>query len=189
MNENKLTKDQIQKMVLSGIGFVALIYVYFSFFLGPLNRSREATEATIADVQRKLGASKNEIMKATNLESQATEATTRFETLKTLSPEGAPIAWFPPRIKLFFTNQKIDRANVRLESSGPYKEAELADWTRYSWLVDLAQTDFATAGHAIAELENSEPLLSVVKLAIRAVPDDPQFQQVSLTANTTIMKR
>ncbi len=189
MNDSKLTKDQIQKMVLSGIGFVALVYVYFSFFLGPLGRSREAAERSIADLQGKIGASKNEMMKATNLESQATDATSRFETLKTLSPEGAPIAWFPPRMKVFFANQKIDRANARLESSGPYKEPELAEWMRYSWLVDLPQTDFATAGHAIAELENSEPLLAVVKLAIRAMPEDPQFQQVSLTASTTIMKR
>ncbi|MFN2477070.1 MAG: hypothetical protein ABR526_12115 [Chthoniobacterales bacterium] len=189
MNESKFTKDQIQKMVLSGIGFVVLVYIYFSFFLGPLNRNRETMERTIADLQTKVGASKGEMQKATNLERQATEATARFAAYKALSPEGAPIAWFPPRIKLFFVNQKIDRSNARLEGSGPYKEPELVEWMRYSWLVDLPQTDFATAGHAIAELENAEPLLSVSKLTIKAVADDPQFQTVNLTANTTILKR
>lgn len=189
MNDSKLTKDQIQKMVLSSLGFIALVYVYFSFFLGPLNRSREGMERTIADLQAKVGASKNEMMKASNLEQQATDATSRFAIFKTLSPEGAPIAWFPPRMKVFFANQQIERANARLESNGPYLEPELAEWTRYSWLIDLPQTDFATAGRAIAELENAEPLLSLVKLSLKAGADDPQFQQVSLTANTTIMKR
>jgi len=31
---------------LSGIGFVVLIYVYFGFFLGPLNSSRDTMLAT-----------------------------------------------------------------------------------------------------------------------------------------------
>ena len=38
MNQPNLKKDQIQKMRSSAIGFVVLIYIYFSFFLGPLNR-------------------------------------------------------------------------------------------------------------------------------------------------------
>jgi hypothetical protein len=189
MNEQKFTKDQIQKMALSGIGFIVLVYIYFSFFLGPLNRNREAMERKISELQAKLGTSKSEMQKATNLERQATEATARFSSYKALSPEGAPIAWFPPRIKLFFANQKIDRSNARLDSSGPFKEAELAEWTRFTWLVDLPQTDFATAGRAIAELENTEPLLSVSHLTIKAAADDPQFQSMNLTANTTILKR
>jgi len=38
----KLSKDQLQKVMLSAIGFIGLVYVYFSFFLGPLNTSRNA---------------------------------------------------------------------------------------------------------------------------------------------------
>lgn len=189
MNESKLSKDQIQKIALSGVGFIVLLYVYFSFFLGPLNRSRATMERTIADLQAKVGTSKSDMSKASNLERQATDATSRFAALKALSPEGAPIAWFPPRVKLFFANQQIERANARLEGSAPYKEPELTSWMRYSWLIDLPQSDFATVSRAIAELENSEPLLAIGRLTIKTLSDDPQFQQVGLTANTTILKR
>jgi len=189
MNDGKLSKDEIQKIALTGVGLLVLVYVYFSFFLGPLNRSRATMERTIADLQAKVGGSKNDLLKAANLEKQATDATSRFAAMKALSPEGAPIAWFPPRMKLFFANQQIDRANVRLENSTAYKEPELANWMRFSWLIDLPQSDFATAGRAIAELENTEPLLAIGKLNMKALADDPQFQQVSLTANTTILKR
>ncbi|MFN2507243.1 MAG: hypothetical protein ABR589_00535 [Chthoniobacterales bacterium] len=189
MNQTKLSKDQIQKLALSGLGFVVLIYVYFSFFLGPLNKGRATAEATIASVQAKLDSSKSEMMKATNLEQQATAATTRFAALKSLSPEGAPIAWFPPRMKLFFANQQIEKATVRLENSTAYKEPEMSEWMRYTWLIDLPQTDFATLGKALADLENSEPLLTIPRLSIKAVGDNPQFQQVSLTASSAIMKR
>ena len=44
MKPKKLNKDQIQKIVLSALGFIALIYCYFNFFLGPLNKSRAVDE-------------------------------------------------------------------------------------------------------------------------------------------------
>jgi hypothetical protein len=189
MKQFKLTKDQIQKLMLSAVGFIVLVYVYFSFFLGPLNRSRGSMLATIDDVQNKIASSKNEITKASNLEKQAVTATTRFAALKALSPEGAPIAWFPPRMKAFFANQQMDKATARLENSAPYKEADLANWMRHNWLIELPQADFTTLGNAVAALENSEPLLSITRFNIRALPDDQQFQQVALTASTAILKR
>ena len=189
MKQLKLTKDQIQKVILSAMGFIVLVYVYFSFFLGPLNRSRDTMLATINDVQGKIDNSKTEITKASNLEKQATSATTRFAALKTLSPEGAPIAWFPPRMKTFFANQQIDKATARLENSGSYKEADLANWVRHNWRIELPQADFSTLGMALAALENSEPLLSITRISIRAVADDQQLQQVTLTASTAILKQ
>ena len=185
----KLSKDQLKKLMLSAMGFVVLIYVYFSFFLGPLNASRDSMTASIKELQTKLGSSKNEMAKATNLENQAREATTRYAALTSLSPEGAPIAWFPPRMKTFFSNLQIDKTTARLDSNVPYKEADLSGWMRYNWMLDLPQTDFSTLGKAVAELENSEPLLSVNHINIHALADDPQFQQVSLSVATAILKR
>jgi len=185
----KLSKDQIKKLLLSGMGFVVLIYVYFSFFLGPLNDSRDATLKQINELQDKVTNSKSELTKTAKLEKQAETATSRFAALKALSPEGAPIAWFPPRMKTFFANQEIDKATARLETSAAYKETDLANWMRYNWLIELPQADFASLGKAIASLENSEPLLSITRLTIKALPEDPQFQQVTITASTAMVKR
>jgi len=184
-----LNKNQVQKLALSAMGFVFLLYVYFTFFLGPLNKSREAALAAIQDCQTKIDSSKSEISKADNLERQAKDSTARFAALKTLSPEGAPIAWFPPRIKLFFVNQQIDKAVVRLESNTAFKEAELSTWTKDNWLIDLPEADFGALGNAIAELENTEPLLCVTKLSIHTLADRPQFQKVAIAATTVIEKR
>src|SRR5438270_7050208 len=106
----KLSKDQIKKLALSAMGFVVLLYVYFSFFLGPLKKAHDSTLAQIADRQQKIDNSKSEMTRASTLERQAKDATARFATLKALCPEGAPIAWFPPRMKTFFANEQIDRA-------------------------------------------------------------------------------
>lgn len=189
MNRFKFKKDQIQKIGLSFVGFVFLLFVYFNFFLGPLNRSRNATLTAMKDRQTKLEASKTDLSKAATLEQQAKSATTRYAALKALNPEGAPIAWFPPRIKVFFANQQIDKAVARLETSGGLKQGELSGWTKYSWVIDLPQADYATLGKAIADLENTEPLLAVTKLTIQALPDQPQFQQVDLRASNMIQTK
>ena len=189
MNLPKLSKDQIKKLSLSAMGFVILIYVYFSFFLGPLQKIRAATLAQIDDRQKKIDSSKTEVAKAATLERQAKESMARFDALKALNPEGAPIAWFPPRMKTFFANQQIDRAVARLESNTNFKQSELAAWTKYNWLIELPQVDFAALGKSIAELENTQPLLSITKLTIHVLPDQPQFQQISIAATTVVEKR
>jgi hypothetical protein len=185
----KLSKDQIQKMILSIIGFCILIYVYFTFFLGPLNRSRTAMEGRMADLQNKLLNSKTELRRATSLEETAGNATSRYAAMEALTPDGAPIAWFPPRMKTFFAEQKIDRAVVRLDRNAELKEPELSNWARYSWLITLPEADFAALGKAIAGLENSEPLLWLGRLTIHAQPDQLQYQQVDLVATNIVKKK
>jgi len=189
MKKLNLSRDQIQKLGLSTIGFVVLLYVYFSFFLGPLNKSRDTMQASINDLQKKVAGSKNEMAKATNLEKQASAATTRYAALTNASPEGAPIAWFPPRMKAFFANQEIEKSTTKFETSVAFKDTDLVNWMRYNWVLELPQTDFATLGKAVAALENAEPLLSITHISIKAGPEDPQFQQVTLNATTAMVKR
>jgi len=187
MNLPKLSKDQIKKLSLSAMGFVFLLYVYLTFFLGPLQKIRGNTLAQIADRQKKIDNSKAEVVKAATLERQAKESMARFAALKALTPEVAPIAWFPPRMKTFFANQGI--AVARLESNTNFKQSELGAWTKYNWLIELPQADFTALGKSIAELENSQPLLSITKLSIHLLPEQPQFQQVAIAATTVIEKR
>jgi hypothetical protein len=189
LNLPKLSKDEIKKLALSAMGFVFLLYVYFTFFLGPLQKSRDSTLVQIKELQKKIDGSKGEMTKASNLEKQAKQSTARFAALKSLTPDGAPIAWFPPRMKTFFANQQIDKAVARLESNSTFKQPELSGWTKYNWLIELPQADFAALGKSIADLENAEPLLSVTKLSVHVLPSEPQLQQVGIAATTVIDKR
>jgi hypothetical protein len=189
MSATKLNKEQVKKIALSAMGFVGLIYVYFTFFLGPLAHSRDTMLASIKDKQGKLDSSKDEIAKASTLERQATAATTRFAAFKALNPEGAPIAWFPPRVKVFFANEQIEKANARLENNAPCKEPELAAWMRYNWLIDIPQADYAQLGKAIADLENQEPLLAISKVSIRGGQEQAEFQTVNLLVSNFIPKK
>lgn len=189
MMPKKFNKDQIQKIFLSTLGFIGLIYCYFNFFLGPLNRSRESMTQTIADLQAKTASSKSEMKKTDNLEVEAKEAKVRYEALKKTTADGAPIAWFPPKMRSFFEEHGIDKASARLESSGDFSQTELSGWIKDGWMIDLPQSEFGVLGHALAELESSEALLYIRNITIRAVPDDPQFQQVALSVQTVLLKK
>lgn len=189
MKKLNLNKDQIQKVILSLLGFAALIYVYFTFFLGPLSRSAESMKANIAELQTKVAASKSEIAKEMKLEREAGSATARFAELQAHTPEGAPIAWFPPRMRTFFSDHQIDKATARLESSEDYKQPELDQWSRYNWSVELPSAGFSELGKAIAELENTEPLFAIARIKIHTLPDDPRNQVVDLGITTTLAKR
>jgi hypothetical protein len=184
-----VNKEQTKKMMLGGLGLIALLYVYFSFFLGPLNKSRDAVQAKINDLQSKISTSKAEISKTTKLEETAHSATVRYDALRALSPEGAPIAWFPPKMKTFLANHQLDKGTTRLETNTPFKEKELANWSRYLWNIDLPQADFENLGNAIAQLENTNPLLSIRKMRIHAATDDPEMQKVVFSAATIIYKK
>ncbi len=184
-----MNKEQTKKMMLGGLGLIALLYVYFSFFLGPLNKSRDAVQAKINDLQSKISTSKAEISKTTKLEETAHSATVRYDALRALSPEGAPIAWFPPKMKTFLANHQLDKGTTRLETNTPFKEMELANWSRYLWNIDLPQADFESLGNAIAQLENTNPLLSIKKMRIHAATDDPEMQKVVFSAATIIYKK
>ncbi len=60
---------------------------------------------------------------------------------------------------------------------------------KYSWIIDLPQADYGTLGRAIAELENTAPLLSITKLSIHTLPEQPQFQRVDLAAVSILEKK
>jgi hypothetical protein len=189
MNLPKLNKDQVQKVVLSTIGFLFLLYVYFTFFLGPLNRSRASAQAAVNNYQHKLDTSKSEIAKTATLEREAKNATVRFAALKALNPEGAPIAWFPPRVKQLFGAEQIEKAGARLDGTTPLKSKDLSAWAKYNWIIDLPQVDYDSLGKSIADLENEEPLLTITKLSVHTISTKPQFQHVSIAASSIITKR
>jgi hypothetical protein len=184
-----VNKEQTKKMMLGGLGLIALLYVYFSFFLGPLNKSRDAVQAKIKDLQTKISTSKAEISKTTKLEETAHSATVRYDALRALSPEGAPIAWFPPRMKTFLASHQLDKGSTRLETNTPFKEKELANWSRYLWIIDLPQADIESLGNAITQHENTNPLLSIKKMRIHAATDDPEMQKDVFSAATIIYKK
>ena len=185
--KRKFTKDQIQKIVLSSLMMIALLYCYSEFLLEGLNRQERAATAALKDVETKIGGAGSRLKRLKALEEQSRDATERSAAVNALIPEGEPIAWFPPRIKAFFDRHNIREATVRLDRKEKPAETELtANYSTYQWNVELPNVGFTPLGIALAGLENEETLLEVNRVQISTQPTAPEQQRVTLGCATML---
>jgi hypothetical protein len=179
----KLDQEQIKKIFLAVLLLIALLYGYFNYLLGPLQLSEKRATDGIAAALPQISADKKELNNATALEQQAPQATAFLDSIKNSIPDGAPIAWFPPKITDFFKGRGIDKCTTHLisEAADP-----LPGFKRMVWSVDIPRVEFVPLGQAVAELENSEPLLTVLNVSIDAAREDAQYQHATLTLTTLV---
>src|SRR5438067_1457951 len=180
----KLGKEEIQKIVLGAILLAGLIYCYFAMLLGPLSTGQVKAQKTIATLEPQIAEAKKQVQKTEAVKKQAPAANAVMEQLKAGIPEGAPVAWFPPRMSDFFKRQGIDKTMTRLTNELP--EKDLPGFRKLVWTIDLPKVEYASLGIALAALENEEPLLQVAGISIEASKDDPQFQHATMTVATIV---
>lgn len=180
----KFGKEEIQKIVLSGILLIGLLYCYFSMLLGPLTTSETKAEKAIKELEPQIAEAQKQIKKTEAVKKQVPAANEVLDQLKATIPEGAPVAWFPPRMTEFFKQQGVDKSLTRLTNE--FTEKDLPGFRRLVWSVDLPKVEFAALGIALAKLENEEPLLNVTNVSIEAVKEDPQYQHAILSVATLV---
>ncbi len=180
----KIEKEEIQKIVLSLMLFAGVIYCYFTFLLGPLSTAQAAGEAKIHTLEPQIADAKKQLQKTADLEKKAPVSSKALEQINALIPEGAPVAWFPPRIAEFFKHEGIDKALTRLNNEFP--EKELTGFRKLVWSVDIPHVEFVPLGMALAKLENQEPLLEIMNVSVEAMKEDPQYQHATLTVSTLV---
>ena len=176
----RLSKDQIQKSLLIIIGLVVLVYCYWTFFLGPLDKSQTKMKLATADREDKLAQGAKTLKDAARLEETARDSIARSAKLQELTPPGAPLAWFPPLIKSFFAADQIELGPVRLLYIMAFKEPEMAAYSKTDWLIEIPRGDFRILGGCIARLENERLFSSITNIRIHAVPEEPEIQTVTL---------
>jgi hypothetical protein len=177
---SRLSKDQIQKFLLSLIGLATLVYCYWTFFLGPLDQSQTKMKLATADREDKLARGAKTLKEAARLEETARDSIPRSAKLQELTPPGAPLAWFPPLIKSFFAADQIELGLVRLLNTTAFKQPEMAAYSKTDWAIEIPRADFLVLGGSIARLENERLFSSVTNIRIHAVPEEPEIQTVTL---------
>ena len=110
----KLTKSEVEKLVLGGALCAGLLFAYFSLLLGPLNTKEKRALLTIAETQPKIDGAKGQVDKTEALEKKAPEAQKTLDQNKALIPAGAPVAWFPPRMQDFLKKKGVEKTSMRM---------------------------------------------------------------------------
>jgi hypothetical protein len=176
----KLSKEEIQKVVLSGIMLVVLLYAYFAMLLGPLKRAAVSIQGEIDKVQPQIDAANKQIRTTRALEDGAAEVRETVERIKSIIPLGSPIAWFPPRVVEIVERVGVKKVVVRPAGNGGLEAPE--SFRSLKWSIDLPEIGFAQLGSSVAELENREPLLRIERMEIDASANLVEKQHARLTA-------
>ena len=176
---NKLSKDQLQKIFLSGLLMIALIYCYFTFLITPTSTADDTNLKKIEELDGKLAQARTQVLRSRNIEEQARTAEETLSQVNDMIPEGEPIAWFPPKMRDFLARQNLLKATVH-PSGGAAAEAGMGDLKSENWTIEIPQSGFAQLGIALAGMENEEKLLQITSLLITTRLDDPEKQHVTM---------
>jgi hypothetical protein len=182
----KLDKDQQKKVLLSTMLLIGTIYCYFTFLLNPLRASEVAAEAESAGYEKKITEADQKMRGFNSLKAQAAEAGELVAQVNAFIPNGAPIAWFPPRMRAFFDRQGLKGSLVRLRSTEKPEPDLAKGFISGNWIIELPQTSFFPLGIALAGLENEEFLLEITDLKIATRAESPEFQNVTVEAATLL---
>lgn len=177
----KLNKDEIQKIFLTGMLFVALIYCYFQFLLGPANAQKKAAEAEIATLATSTTEGRVTARKLRDLEAQVDQAGEVLLQIESLIPDGAPVAWFPPKIRGYFEQHGIKDLEVTKTSEDRFDIPALDKFRKMTWVVEIPKAKFVKFAIAIAGFENQFPLVRISMFDIDVIEDDPVNQHIKLT--------
>ena len=155
----RLSPDQIKKISLSLIALAALVYCYFSFLLGPLQASHANMINATAELESKVASSRKTMEHAAQLEQSATTAIGMSEKMTAMIPEGAPLAWLPPRIKSFFASDGVEAGAIRLLNTFPMKGPEMSAFAIDEWLIEFPARRFPRAREKHRPVREREPAL------------------------------
>ena len=183
---NKLSKDQIQKIFLSSLLMIGLIYCYFTFLIEPLGKSVTDAATHTEELNGKLAKARSEVLRSKSVEEQARAATETMAQANDMIPEGAPIAWFPPRMTAFFNRHNLKGVGVRGGAAGVAGEPGLKDFRNGEWTLELPPASINQLGIVLAGLENEEKLMEITHLAISTQADAPEKQHASLNVVTLL---
>lgn len=180
----KLGKEEFQKIAFSVILLAALLYAYFTMLLGPLDTREKAYHKTISELTPQI-AKANSVIKATQaLENSAPEVSGTLDQIKSLIPEGAPVAWFPPKISDFFKRQGIEKCMAH--PGAETFDKDLPGFKKIAWNIDIPRVEAVPLAIAIAALENENPLWEITNLQIEASKENVQYQSAHLVVLTIV---
>ncbi len=180
----KLGKDEIQKLVLGVMILIAVISAYFSLLLWPLQARQKLARVSIEELEPKITEAKAMIKASETAEKDAPKANALLGQVAALIPDGAPIAWFPPRVADFFKNRGVDKTVTRNVAEDI--EKDLPNFRRMLWSIDLPRVDFMPFAAALSQFENEEPLVQITSVVIEPSHDDVQAQHAVLSVSNIV---
>lgn len=174
-----LNKDQQQKIILSFLLLCFVIYGYFSFLLNPLQLSAERSVGEAATLEKKIDDANKRLKAIGDLKAKAAAASGLIVQAQAFIPDGAPIAWYPPRLRSFFARHGFPSITVTARGTESAMDREFEKkFSLSNWNIAVPSAEFVPFCIALAGLENEEVLSEIMQITIST--RDAELVQVSL---------
>lgn len=172
-----------------GGGTLGLAWLIYSLSITPLQRRATEFQRTAADLRGRIASARHTIEETKKQEEAVASARAELQRIQGDLPTGSAMAWFPNRMKRHFDKLGIPDSATRLNTA--LNEPDMPDYERSYWAVDLpiraTTADMSKLLIAVAELEEAEPLVKVMDLAIRQ--DDDSGRRTAVINVTTLVRR
>ena len=178
----KLNKDQKQKIILSSLLFIVVLYSYNEYLLGPLQTMQTRSKASDELLTPKLTDAKKQIAKTKLLEASWPESELIIKQVGELVPDGAPVAWFPPMLAEFFKQRGIEKITARVNKDGAAKA--MLGFKEIGWSIEIPAAEFVPLAAALSTLENEQPLIEIQSFDIEANREVVQYQHFMVNLNS-----
>ncbi len=179
-----LNKDQQQKIMLGTMLMFGIIYATNEFLLSPLANDRASLKDEMMKSEPLFREIRGQIARTRGLEIDGPVASATIAQVNALIPEGAAIAWGPPKIAEFFKSNGVEKATARMTNEIP--EKELVGYRRLVWVIEIPNVDFVPFANALAKFENTEPLFECTGFEVQASRDQTGAQRVILNVQNLI---
>ena len=180
----KLNKDQQQKIVLGTMLMFGIIYATNEFLLSPLALERAGIAEEITKAEPQVREMRGQIARTRALAVKGPLATKTIAQVNAMIPDGAPIAWCPPKIAEFFKTNGVEKTTARMNNEAP--EKDLAGYRRLMWTIEIPNAEFASLATALSKFENAEPLFEFTGLENQASLDSATAQRATFTVQNII---
>lgn len=174
-----LTKDQQQKIILSFLLLCFVIYGFFNFLLFPLQLSASRADAESTSLEKKIADANSRLRGLGELKTKAAAAGGLVAQAQAFIPDGAPIAWYPPRMRSFFARHGFNSISLAAKANETTGERDFdKKFIISNWSIQIPAADFFSLGIALTGLENEEVLSEITSLTI-STRENPEIVSAS----------
>jgi hypothetical protein len=183
----KVSKENVQKIILGAIVCAGFLYYYTAQMLDPLTVREKVLTGQIRDLEAKIRDGRSKIAQARvvqGTEATKDEAQTAYAIMQEKIPSAQPIAWLPTRLGELFKARGLAKQNYHCETSG--SNTGIPGFHSSTWVVDFPAAPFSEFGSAVAGLENEDGLSQITKFQVSATSKDPQNHHAQFTFSTLV---
>lgn len=179
----KLSKEQLEKIILGAIGGIIVVVVLFTFVFGPNLRKIGELRAKIRDQKDKVLRAEGEVSGLIRVRLNLMKLDEKIKKYQKDMPQATP-DWLLERLNHLATETGINFDKI--EPKGYI--TQVGSYWLQGLYIEL-RTDYHTLGRFINELENMSPFLRVLDLSIAGNKDDLKRHIVKLTVGAYVYEK